>query len=74
MAAILSSVREAVREEVRVAVAAQVPGAAGLLQAPRSLSENPSGASLQSWSLSSGAVRGGLLLEGSDVMTAGKGS
>ena len=43
MAAILSSVREAVREQVRVAVAAQVPVAPGLLQLPQSSSENPSG-------------------------------
>ena len=34
MAAILSLVRAAVREEVRVAVAAQVPGAPGLHQPP----------------------------------------
>ena len=43
MAAILSSVRAAVREEVHVAVAAQVPGASRLLQPPQSSSENPSG-------------------------------
>ena len=37
----LSSVRAAVREEVRIAVAAQVTGAPGLLQPPQSSSENP---------------------------------
>ena len=41
MAAILSSVRAAVREEVRVAVAAQVAGLPGLLQPPQSSFENP---------------------------------
>ena len=41
MAAILSSVRAAVQEEVRVAVAAQVTGAPGLPQPPQSSAENP---------------------------------
>ena len=52
MAAILSSVRAAVRE-VRVAVAAQVSGAPGSLQPPQSSSGNPSG----SVAVSSGEFR-----------------
>ena len=43
MTAILASVQAAVREEVRVAVAAQVQGAPGLLQPPQLSSEIPSG-------------------------------